>query len=158
MVISEQTDLHLQLQNPNISTMFALLFMLFTTIIAPLIPTLSSLPPPPQPSLNPPPPPTTPAFEFTPIQHFSPFTPSLPDDNIWPAPSQPHFVSVQFVLGFILALIILLSLIAMAIYIFQLYEERKDKDLEKPGLKGEKGEKGPKGDKGDPGPPACQCC
>ena len=92
VAISEQTDLHLQLQNPNISTMFALLFMLFTTITALLIPTLSSQPPPPQPCLTPPPPLIAPAFEYTPIQHFPPsppFTPSLPDDNIWPAPSQP---------------------------------------------------------------------
>ena len=59
--ISEQTDLHLQLQNPNISTMFALLFMLFTTIIAPLIPTLSSQQPPPLiPTLSSEPPPPVP--------------------------------------------------------------------------------------------------
>ena len=52
VAISEQKDLHLQLQNPNISTMFSLLFMLFTTIIAPLIPTLSSQPSPLIPTLS----------------------------------------------------------------------------------------------------------
>ena len=52
VAISEQTDLHLQLQNPNISTMFSLLLMLFTTIIAPLIPTLSSQPSPLIPTLS----------------------------------------------------------------------------------------------------------
>ena len=127
-------DLQLQLQNPNISTMFALLFMLFTTIIAPLIPTLSSqsppcppfppltppLPFPPFPSLTPPPP--APAFQFPPIPPFRPFTssrpppkPPLPPDNIWP-PSQPQPVSVLLVLGSILALTTLTGILAMMIY------------------------------------------
>ncbi|KAL4598924.1 hypothetical protein ACB092_11G092100 [Castanea dentata] len=176
VAISEQIDLHLQLQSPNISTMFALLFMLFTTIIAPLILTLSSQPPPPQPSLTQPPPPTAPALEFTPIQHFPPsppFTPSLRDDNMWPAPSQPQSISMRFVLGCILALIILLSLIVVAIYIRRRKGPKGDHgDPGKPGPKGEKGdkgEKGPKGDKGDKGspgppgpkgpqgPPGCHC-
>ncbi|KAF3947656.1 hypothetical protein CMV_026239 [Castanea mollissima] len=125
--------------------MFALLFMLFTTIIAPLIPTLSSQPPPPQPSLTQPPPPTAPALEFTPIQHCPPpplFTPSHRDDNIWPEPSEPQSKSMRFVLGCILALIILLSLIVVAIYI----RRRK-------GPQGDPGKPGPKGDKGDKGEP-----
>nr|POF10403.1 hypothetical protein CFP56_56357 [Quercus suber] len=123
--------------------MFALLFMLFTTIIAPLIPTLSSQPPPPFPtfpSLTQPPPPPVPAFEFPPIPHFPPFppfTPSLPDDNIWPPPSQPQPESMQFVLGCILTLTISISLIAVTIYICR----RRGP----PGPQGEKGETGPRG-------------
>ena len=157
VAISEQTELLLQLQNPNISTMLALLFMLFTTIIAPLIPTLSSEPPPPPfptlPSLTSPPPPTVPASENSPISRFptfSPFTPSLPDDYIWPARSESQSVSVWFVLGWVLALIIFVTLTAWAIYICRLkvIGPKGDKgDQGDPGKPGPKGEKGPKGDK-----------
>ena len=159
MGISEQTELHLQLQNPNISTMFALFFMLFTTIIAPLIPTLSSQPPPPPPprpfptfpSLTPPPPPTVPAFKNPPIPQSSPccppFTPSVPC-------CQPQSVSVWFVLGWILALIIGISLIAWAIYICRL------KVIGPPGDPGPKGPPGPPGPQGPKGPKGdcCYCC
>ncbi|KAL0008136.1 hypothetical protein SO802_009638 [Lithocarpus litseifolius] len=125
--------------------------MLFSTVIAPLIPTLSSQPPtPPQPSLTQPPPPTAPAFEFTPIQNFPPspaFTPPLRDDNIWPAPSQRQSVSVWFVLGCILALIILLTLIVLAINI-----RRRIGEERKAGPKGDKGDRGPQGPRGERGP------
>ena len=162
--ISEQTNLNLQLQNPNISTMFAPLFMLFTTIIAPLIPTLSSEPPPSPlptlPSLTQPPPSTVPAFENPPIPQFPPccppFTPSPPDDYIWPARSEPQSVSVWFVLGWILALIIGISLIAWTIYICRLkiIGPKGDKgDQGEQGKQGPKGDKGDKGDKGEKGPP-----
>ncbi|KAF3961497.1 hypothetical protein CMV_013891 [Castanea mollissima] len=130
--------------------MFALLFMLFTTIIAPLIPTLSSQPPPPQPSLTQPPPLTAPALEFTPIHPPPPlFTTSHRDDDIWPEQSEPQSKSIWFVLGCILAFLILLSFIVVAIYIRR--QKGPQGDPGKPGAKGEKGEKGDKGEKGPKG-------
>ncbi|XP_030962249.1 collagen alpha-2(IX) chain-like [Quercus lobata] len=146
--------------------MFALFFMLFTTIIAPLIPTLSSQPPPPLvptlssqppplpdskfPSLTPPPPPTVPAYESPPIPHFPPFPPSLPDYNIWTPPSEPQPVSARFVLGCILVLSTSIALIAVTIYFIR--RKGKKGDQGPKGDKGEKGEKGPKGDQGPDGP------
>ena len=77
-----------------------------------------------------------------------------------------------FVLGWVLALIIFVTLTAWAIYICRLkvIGPKGDKgdqgDPGKPGPKGDKGEKGDKGDKGDrgePGPkgpkgdPGCKC-
>ena len=116
MGIADQTELHLQLQNPNISTMFALFFMLFTTIIAPLIPTLSSQSPPcpPFPSLTTPPP--APAFQFPPIPPFRPFTSSRPPPKPLLPPSQPRPVSVPLVLGSILALTTLTTILTVVIY------------------------------------------
>ena len=128
MGIADQTELHLQLQNPNISTMFALFFMLFTTIIAPLIPTLSSQSPPcpPFPPLTPPPPlppfpsltppPPAPAFQFPPIPPFRPFTSSRPPPKPLLPPSQPRPVSVPLVLGSILALTTLTTILTVVIY------------------------------------------
>ena len=153
-------ELHLQLQNPNIATMFAL-FMLFTTIIAPLIPTLSSQPPPLDPTLSSEPPPSfstfpsltprrtppAPAFKLPPIP---PFTPSPPNDNILPSPSQEQSIPLSVVLEITFGLTISITLtVTVTVAITR---GKGDK-----GEPGKTGKEGPKGEKGSPCMPGSPC-